>query len=97
MPKGFERYEKCGERRVLRLKKNIYGPCQSPRYFWKYLTQKLIASIMLHYNPGLYLFIGDKVLCIVYVGDLIFLANDESDMHDLAMKLCDLGVDLEQQ
>ncbi len=34
---------------------------------------------------------------IVYVDDLIFWARDEDDIHDLVMKLQDLGVDLEQE
>ena len=42
------------------------------------------------------LFVGEKVMCIVYVDDLIFWARDEDDIHDLAMQLRDLGVDLEQ-
>ena len=49
---------------------------------------------MLQYNLDTFLFIGDKVICIVYVDDLIFWENDESDIHDLEMKLFDLGVDL---
>ena len=43
------------------------------------------------------LFVGEKVMCIVYVDDLIFWARDEDDIHDLAMQLRDLGVDLEQE
>ena len=31
------------------------------------------------------LFVGDKVICIVYVYDFIFWANDEKDMHDLSV------------
>ena len=42
MPKVFEQYDKRGKLRVLILKKTIYGLCQSPRYFWKYLTKELI-------------------------------------------------------
>ena len=47
IPKGFEQYDKCGNRRVLRLKKTIYELCQIPLSFWKYLTQNLTASAML--------------------------------------------------
>ena len=49
---------------------------------------------MIQYNLDPFLFIGDKVICIVYVDDLIFWENDKSDMHDLEMKPFDLGVDL---
>ena len=72
MPKVFEQYEKRGNPRVLRLKKNLYGIRQSPRVFCKYLPYKLIAIGILQYNIYTCLFIGDKVICIVYVDDLIF-------------------------
>ena len=42
------------------------------------------------------LFIGEKVICICYVDDLLFWARDEKDIHELAMRLCEVGVDLEQ-
>ena len=77
MPKVFETYDKHGKRRVLRLKNTLYGICQSPRAFWKYLTQKLIASEMLQSNIDPFLFIGDKVIGIVYVDGLIFWENDK--------------------
>ena len=31
-------------------KKTLYGICQSPRYFWEYLTHKLIVSGMVWSN-----------------------------------------------
>ena len=49
---------------------------------------------MLQSNIDPCLFIGVKVICIIYVDDLIFWAKDESDIHDLAMNIRDLGVDL---
>ena len=52
---------------------------------------------MLQCNIDHCLFIGDKGICIVYVDDIIFWGKDESDIHDLSMKLHDLGVDLEQE
>ena len=92
MPKIFDQYDKRGSQRVLRLKKTIYVLRCIPRYVWKYLTHKLIASGMLQSNLDTFLFIGDKVICIVYVDDLIFWAKYESDIHDLEMKNVDLGV-----
>ncbi len=43
------------------------------------------------------LFVGEKVICISYVNDLIFWARDERDIHHIAMKLREVGVDLEQE
>ena len=77
MPKGFYQYDKRGNRRVLRLKKTTYGLCQIPISFWEYLTQKLIAIGMLKSNLDPFIFIGAKVICIVYVDDLMFWAKDK--------------------
>ncbi len=41
MPLGFNTKCKNGERQVLKLNKTLYGLCQSPRAFWKYITKKL--------------------------------------------------------
>jgi hypothetical protein len=43
MPLGFSQHSKDGTRKVLKLKKTLYGLCQSPRAFWKYITEKLKA------------------------------------------------------
>ena len=43
------------------------------------------------------LFIGDKVIAIIYVDDILFWSVDENNIHDLAMNLRSQGVDLEQE
>ena len=89
--RGFEKKGK-----VLKLKKTLYGLCQSPRTFWKYLVEKMELCDMHQSNLDPCLFVGDKVICICYVDDLLFWAKDEKDIHNLAMQLCKLGVDLEK-
>ncbi len=37
MPLGFNTKSKNGKRQVLKLNKTLYGLCQSPRAFWKYI------------------------------------------------------------
>ena len=51
------------------------------------------------YQPKLdpCLFVGDKVICIVDVDDLIFWAKDRKDIHDMAIKLREAGVDMEKE
>ena len=44
-----------------------------------------------------YIFIGYKVLCIVYVDELIFWEKNNIHIHDLSMQLQELGVDLEEE
>ncbi len=41
MPLGFKQRGSNGKFKVLRLKKTLYGLRQSPRAFWKYLTENL--------------------------------------------------------
>ena len=43
------------------------------------------------------LFIGDKVICMCYVDDLIFWARDEVEIDKIATQLREVGVDLEQE
>jgi hypothetical protein len=43
------------------------------------------------------LFVGEKVICISYVDDLIFWACNEKDIHHIAMKSREVGVNLEQE
>ncbi len=43
------------------------------------------------------LFVGEKVICISYVNDLIFWSRNEKDIHHIAMKLREVRVDLEQE
>ena len=92
MPRGFEQQGK-----VLSLKKTLYGLRQSPRAFWKYLVEKMDICGMPQSNLDPCLFVGEKVISICYVDDLLFWAKDEKDIHDLAVKLRQAGVDLEQE
>ncbi len=43
------------------------------------------------------LFVGDKVLCICYVDDILFWAKDEADIIELGIKLRAQGLLLEQE
>ena len=92
MPRGFQKKGK-----VLKLKKTLYGLRQSPRAFWKYMVEKMEASNMPQSKLDPCLFVGEKVIAICYVDDLIFWARNEQDIHELAIKLRSLGVDLEQE
>jgi hypothetical protein len=43
------------------------------------------------------LFVGTKVICVVYANDIIFLSKDTEDINSSVMQLRELGVDLEQE
>ena len=92
MPHGFRKKGKC-----LRLNRYLYGLAESPREFWMYLVDVLDKSGLKQSSLDPCLFIGDKVICIVYVDDLIFWAKDEADIDSVATSLRDLGCDIEQE
>lgn len=97
MPQGFKQRGKNGNYKVLKLKKTLYGLRQSPREFWKYITKKLAACGLTQSKLDPCLFIGEKVICVCYVDDLIFWSRDESHIEELAEMLRSEGVDLEQE
>jgi len=97
MPCGFDQLSKNGRKKCLKLKRTLYGLRQSPRAFWQYMTKKLEQSGLKQSKFDPCLFVGEKVTVIVYVDDLIFWVKDEAAIHNTAMKLRELGVDLEQE
>jgi hypothetical protein len=90
----------CGFRKqgkVLKLIKALYGLQQSPRAFWLYLTEKmnLCGMEQLTFDPCI--FLDTKIMCICYIGHLIFWALDKSDINGLANQLITSGVSLQQE
>ena len=83
--------------KCLKLKKTLYGFWQSPRVFWKYITDKLEICGLEQSKFDPCLFVGTKIICVVYVDDFIFWNKDTLAINDSAMQFCDLGVDLEQE
>jgi hypothetical protein len=94
MPLGFAQYSKDGTKKCLKLKKTLYGLRQSPRAFWKYITQRLETCGLEQSKFDPCLFVGEKVICVVYVDDLIFWSKDTEAINNYAMQLRELGVDL---
>ena len=97
MPLGFNVKSRNGKQQVLKLKKTLYGLRQSPRAFWKYMTEKLemVGLKQSKFDPCL--FIGTNVMCVVYVDDLIFWSRDLAHIDRVSFDLCNLGVSLEQE
>ena len=63
---------KNGKKKVLWLKKTVYGLRQSPRAFWKYMTSKMELCGLVQSKMDPCLFIGKKVMAIIYVDDILF-------------------------
>ena len=97
MPLRFNINSNNGKRQVLKLNKTLYGLCQSPRAFWKYITKKLESCGLKQSKFGPCIFIGPDDMCIVYVDDLIFWSRNAANIDRVAMELCKLGVALEQE
>ena len=91
MPLGFQIPGK-----VLKLKKTLYGLRQSPRAFWEYMVERMERCGMKQSKLDPCLFVGEKVIAVCYVDDLIFWARDEADIHNIAMQLREHEVDLER-
>ena len=66
MPRCFEVKGKNGTNKVLNLKKTLCGLRHSPIAFWKYMTSKMEICGMLQSKMDPCLFIGEKVMAIIY-------------------------------
>jgi hypothetical protein len=84
MPRGFAE-EKEGK--VLKLNKSLYGLKQSPRNFFLFLKGNLEAMGLQQSEADPCLFVNDKVICLVYVDDTLFIAKEMSDIDDLIQDL----------
>jgi hypothetical protein len=73
--------EKSGK--VLKLNKSLYGLKQSPRNFFLFLKGNLEAVGLQQSETDPCLFVNDKVICLVYVDDTLFFAEEMSDIDDL--------------
>jgi hypothetical protein len=92
MPLGFRQKGK-----VLKLKTTLHGLQQSPRAFWKYLSDAMVNSGMEVSKLDPCLFVGERVTAVAFVDDILFWATDEAYIHELAIKLRGQGVLLEQE
>ena len=80
MPLGFIIKSKNGKHQVLKLNKTLYGLCQSPRAFWKYITKYLENCGLKQSKFDPCLFIGPDLMCIVHVDNLIFWIHNVTNI-----------------
>jgi hypothetical protein len=79
-PRGFN----CGKGdEVLCLKRTLYGLKQSPQYFFRYLTERLIKQglMVLQFDPCL--FISNSLIVIIYVDDILIYGRSDAEINDL--------------
>lgn len=97
MPQGFIQYGKNRRPKVLKCKRSIYGLKQSPREFWKYMVQKLESAGLRQSELDPCLFIGDTVIAILYVDDVLMWSTDADHIYALGQDLRSKGVELEEE
>lgn len=97
MPRGFKQYDSRGRPKILKLRRFLYGLRQSPRAFWVYMTEKLEAAGLVQSQIDPCLFVGPKVIVVMYVDDILFWSTDEKHIYDLGMQLREAQVDLEEE
>ena len=92
MPLGF-----WTKGKVLKLKKTLYGLCQSPHAFWKFLTKAMIGAGMHVSKSNPCLFISKKVIAVAFVDDILFWLSDVAYIDKLGSKLRAQDLLLEQE
>ncbi len=97
MSQGFKQYDKNGKPKVLKLNRTPHGLRQSPRAFWLYLTEKLEHCGLKQSQFDPCLFIGSRVICIVYVNDLLFWSPKEEYIYEFGERLRAEEVELEEE
>lgn len=97
MPHGFVQYDKQGNAKVLRLKHTLYGLKQSPRAFWKCMVEKIGNCDMRQSELDPCLFIGDTVVAVIYVDDVLLWSTNKDHIYALGERLRDEGVELEEE
>ncbi len=83
-PRGFHRGN--GDK-VSHLKRTLYGLKHSPRYFFEYLSERLIK---LGLTPSKYdpcLFMNKTLIIIIYVNDILIYGHNETDIDEPIEKL----------
>ena len=83
-PRGFHRGN--GDE-VLRLKRTLYGLKQSPRYFFEYITERLIKQNLLASKFDPCLFMNESLIVIIYVDDILIYGRTEAEIDSLIERL----------
>ena len=79
---------------VYKLRRNIYGLRQSPRNFFQYLSDKLLAEGLKPSRLDPCLFVGDKVIAVIYVDDVLLYSKSTEAIDDLLSNLKKAGVSI---
>ena len=81
----------------MKLNKTLYRLRQSHHIFWKYLTNAMLAVGMEVSKLDPCLFIGNRVMAVAFVDDILFWSTDQAYINKLGSKLRKDGLLLEQE
>ena len=79
-PQGFHQ---GNGNEVLRLKRTLYGLKQSPRYFFEYITERLIKQGLSVSKFDPCLFMNNSLIVIIYVDDILIYGRSEAEIDNL--------------
>ena len=82
---------------VYKLNRSVYGLCQSPRNFIKYLSDHLHDAGLKSSPLDPCLFIGKTVIVVIYVDDVLLYSKDEAEIDALLKKLQGAGVSIHKE
>ena len=77
---------------MLSLNQSVYGLRPAPRSFFQHLTEKLEHCDLVQSSLDRCLFIGKKVIAVIYIGDVLFYACCNDDILVLIQRLKDYGI-----
>ena len=97
MPQEFTQYDKKGKAKVLKLKRCLYDLKNSPRAFWKFMVEELAFCGLQQSKLDPCLFIGDTVIAVMYVENLLMWSTEDKHMIDLGQLLNKAGVYSEEE
>jgi hypothetical protein len=83
-PRGFHRGQ--GDE-VLKLKRTLYGLKQSPRYFFKYFTERLLKQGLTASKFDPCLFMSKTLIVIIYVDDILIYGKNDEEINDFIERM----------
>ena len=92
-PKGWT----YGDDYVLKLNRSVYGIRQAATNFFQYLTIEFGKLNMKPSNHDPCLFIGEKVIAIVYVDDILLFSKDDAEIDKVIAALAKQGVQIRRE
>jgi hypothetical protein len=97
LPQGIQTVHGNSKDHILKLEKNIYGQKQAGRVRNSFLVDKLTS---LGFTPSLIdncVFYCSVIICMISVGDGIFLGADDAQLLQAIKEIQDSGLNIEDQ